>query len=110
MRPYSTASEADRILSRSMSLRTCSGVRPECLAQVSSSQVRIRRTSLAWISMSDACPPMPPSSAGWWIRIRAFGRAKRLPLAPADRSTAAAEAAWPMTKVCTSGRMYCIVS
>ena len=31
-------------------------------------------------------------------------------LAQADSSTAAAEAAWPITKVCTSGRMYCIVS
>ncbi len=29
---------------------------------------------------------------------------------PAQRSSEAAEAAWPMQKVCTAGRMYCIVS
>ncbi len=48
--------------------------------------------------------------AGWWIRIRAFGSANRLPLAPAPSSTAAAEAAWPRQKVWISGWMYCIVS
>ena len=32
------------------------GVRPVWCASVSSSQVRIRSTSLAWISMSDAWP------------------------------------------------------
>src|SRR6478736_6187362 len=54
IRPYSLASAADMILSRSMSSLTCSGVRPVWPASVSSSQVRIRSTSLAWISMSDA--------------------------------------------------------
>ena len=47
---------AVRILSRSMSFRTCSADRFECRASVSSSQVRIRSTSLAWISMSEAWP------------------------------------------------------
>ena len=47
---------------------------------------------------------------GWWIRIRELGRAKRLPFAPADRSTAAIEAACPMQFVCTSGLMNCMVS
>ena len=58
--------------------------------------------------MSLACPPA--SLDGWWIRIREFGSAIRLPLAPAARITAAADAAWPMQIVCTSGRMNCIVS
>ena len=76
---------------------------------VSSSHPRIRMISLAWISRSEAMPPVP-SIAGWWMSTRLLGRANRLPLAPAPSSTAAAEAACPMTKVCTSGRMYCIVS
>ena len=52
--PYSTAWSAVRILSRSMSLRTRSTGCLECRAMVSSSQVRIRSTSLAWISISEA--------------------------------------------------------
>ena len=42
--------------------------------------------------------------------IRAFGRAKRLPLAPAHSSRLPIEAAWPMQTVLTGLRMYCIVS
>ena len=68
----------------------------------------MRRISLAWSSMSLAWPSTPPN--GWWRRIRAWGRAKRLPLAPAPSSTAAAEAAWPKQKVDMSGLMYFIVS
>jgi len=37
--------------------------------------------------------------AGWWIRIREFGRAMRLPFVPAARMIAAALAAWPMQQV-----------
>src|SRR3954451_23317325 len=54
--PYSLAASADRILSRSMSFSTVSMERQVCLASVSSSQVRMRSTSLAWISMSLAWP------------------------------------------------------
>ena len=36
-------------------------------------------TSAAWISRSEACPPWPPDSDGWWIRTRALGSARRLP-------------------------------
>ena len=92
-----------------MSLRTFSTVRPVCWASIVSSSVRIRRISLAWISRSEHLA-LPPSVAGWWIRIRAFGSANRLPLVPAASSTAAAEAAWPRQMVWISGRTYCIVS
>ena len=44
------------------------------------------------------------------MRMRAFVSANRLPFVPAASSTAAAEAAWPMQIVDTSGRMNCIVS
>ena len=50
-------------------------------------------TSRAQISMSTDCPCAPPW--GWWMRMREWGRVKRLPGAPAASSTAAAEAAWP---------------
>src|SRR3954470_367063 len=53
MIPYSRASSAVRILSRSMSCRTCSGVLPLCLASVASSSLRMREISAAWISRSD---------------------------------------------------------
>ena len=68
----------------------------------------MRRISRAWSSMSLACPSTPPN--GWWSRIRACGRANRLPWAPAPRRTAAAEAAWPKQNVDTSGLMYFMVS
>jgi hypothetical protein len=60
------------------------------------------------MSMSVAWPCTPPS--GWWIMIRAWGSAKRLPLAPAARSQAAMLAACPMQMVETSGLTYCMVS
>ena len=93
-----------------MSRLTCSTVRFEWNASVSSSQVRMRSTSAAWISMSLAWPPEPPEVAGWWIRIRAFGSASRMPGVPAAAMTAAADAAWPSTTVEIGGRMYCMVS
>ena len=68
----------------------------------------MRMISLAWISMSTAWPAAPPW--GWWMRIRALGRAKRFPFVPAARTTAAAEAACPMHIVETSPLMYCMVS
>ena len=58
--------------------------------------------------MSLACPCMPPS--GWWIMMREWGRAKRLPLAPATRRMEAMEAATPVQMVETSLPIYCIVS
>ena len=58
--------------------------------------------------MSVAWPCTPPS--GWWIMIRACGSAKRLPLAPAHRSSAPIEAAWPMQMVEMAGFTYCMVS
>ena len=42
--------------------------------------------------------------------MRELGSENRLPGAPALRSTAAIDAAWPMQYVCTSGRMNCMVS
>jgi hypothetical protein len=42
--------------------------------------------------------------------IRALGSAKRLPAAPAARSTAPIEAACPTQSVVMSGRTYCMVS
>jgi len=69
----------------------------------------MRSISLATISMSEAWPCMP-SMAGWWMRMRALGRARRLPSLPAASSTAAAEAACPRHTVCTCGLMNCMVS
>ena len=68
----------------------------------------MRRISLACSSMSLAWPSTPPK--GWCSRMRAWGRANRLPWAPAASSTAAADAAWPKQNVETSGLMYFIVS
>ena len=68
----------------------------------------MRRISLACSSMSLAWPSTPPH--GWCSSTRAWGRAKRLPLAPAASRTAAAEAAWPKQKVDTSALMNLSVS
>ena len=38
----------------------------------------MRRISLAWMAMSEACPWAPPQ--GWWMRMRELGSAKRLPV------------------------------
>ena len=58
--------------------------------------------------MSVAWPCAPPE--GWWIMMREFGSAKRLPLAPAAIRNAPMLAAMPMHSVETSGLMNCIVS
>ena len=44
------------------------------------------RISLAWISMSAACPWAPPS--GWWIMMRLLGRLYRLPCTQPRRQRA----------------------
>ena len=41
---------------------------------------------------------------------RAWGVAKRLPLAPEERRNCAIDAAMPTATVATSGLMYCMVS
>ena len=64
--------------------------------------------SRAVISMSEAWPCAPPR--GWWIMTRLWGKAERLPSAPATRSTAAMEAAMPVQMVATGLWMNCIVS
>ncbi len=66
--------------------------------------------SAAWISMSDAWPPLDSPVAGWWMSTRAFGSARRLPGAPPASRTAAADAAWPRQTVWICGETYCIVS
>src|SRR3990172_8295754 len=66
------------------------------------SSSRIRRISLAWMSMSVACPCTPPS--GWGIMMRAWGSANRLPLEPAQSRSAPMEAAWPMQMGEEAGR------
>ena len=43
--------------------------------------------------MSEATPSKPP--LGWWIRIREFGSAIRLPLAPPASSSAPIDIAMP---------------
>ena len=58
--------------------------------------------------MSVAWPWAPPE--GWCTMIRLFGRAKRLPWAPAASSSEPIEAAWPMQTVLICGWMYCMVS
>jgi hypothetical protein len=109
IRPYASASSGVMMLSRSMSRDTFSRGWPECWASRSSSSVRIRRISRAWISRSLPWPWLPPI-AGWWIMIREFDRARRLPGVPPASSTAAALAAWPRQTVWMSGRTYCMVS
>ena len=79
IRPYSFAPSAERILSRSMSLRTRLDVAAGCWAMVSSSQPRMRMISLAWISRSEAMPPVP-SMAGWWMSTRAVREGEALAL------------------------------
>ena len=64
--------------------------------------------SLAWISMSVACPWKLEET--WWIRILALGSAMRLPGAPPASSSAPIDIAIPTQIVCTSGLMNCIVS
>ena len=61
--------------------------------------LRFVRISWAWIWMSVAWPCEPPE--GWWIMMRAFGSAKRLPLAPAASRNAPMLAAMPMHSVAT---------
>ena len=58
--------------------------------------------------MSLDWPLNPPES--WWIMILAFGRAMRLPGAPAASSRAPMLIAMPQQIVDTSGLMNCIVS
>src|ERR671920_307991 len=53
MIPYSRACSAVRYLSRSMSLLTSSVLLPVSVASMSSISDRMRRISLAWISMSE---------------------------------------------------------
>ena len=94
--------------SRSVSFVTFSSGWPVCSEMICSSSARRRMISLAWISMSTAWPCAPP--CGWCSSTRAFGSANRFSGAPASNSTAAAEAARPITIVDTSHLMYCIVS
>ena len=69
---------------------------------------RMTTISRTAISMSVDWPWAPPW--GWWMRMRAFGRAERCPSSPAASSTAAAEQAWPTQTVCTGGPMNCMAS
>ena len=72
--------------------------------------MRSRSSTISFTASSRSVdwPWAPPW--GWWISTRALGRAKRLPLAPPARITAAADAAWPMHTVDTSQRSSCMVS
>ena len=58
--------------------------------------------------MSVAWPWKPP--LGWWMRMRAFGSAIRLPGAPPVSSSEPILIATPKQIVRTSGLMNCIVS
>ena len=58
--------------------------------------------------MSEACPCIWPD--GWCIRIRLWGRAKRLPGVPAHSRNWPIEAASPTQIVLTSQATYCMVS
>ena len=80
MRPYSLASSAVNQRSRSESRVICSTVWPVCWAVSSAIRFLVCSSCSAWILMSEAEPPRP--AEGWWIRISAFGSAKRLPGCP----------------------------
>src|SRR3989454_4623721 len=86
---YSFACSAVMKKSRSVSRWIFSMDWPVWWARMRFSSSRIRRISLAWMSMSVACPCTPPS--GWWSMIRAWGRADRLALAPAASRSAPRE-------------------
>ncbi len=58
--------------------------------------------------MSADWPSKPP--LGWWIRMRLFGSAMRLPAAPPVSSSEPMLIATPKQIVCTSGLTNCIVS
>ena len=58
--------------------------------------------------MSVAWPWKPP--LGWWMRMRLFGSAMRLPAAPPVSSSDPMLIATPKQIVWTSGLMNCIVS
>ena len=105
---YSFACSAVMKKSRSVSRWIFSIDCPVWCIRMRFSSSRMRRISRAWMSMSVACPCTPPS--GWWIMIRACGRAKRLPRAPALSSSAPMSAACPMQMVEMAGFTYCIVS
>src|SRR5699024_7591876 len=94
MMPYSSASSAVNQWSRSLSLRICSSDLPVCWAVSSAICFFMCRISSAWILMSVAVPPMPPS--GWCMRMRACGVAKRLPGVPEDSRNCPIEAAMPI--------------
>ena len=58
--------------------------------------------------MSVVCPWKPP--VGWWIRMREFGSAWRLPAVPPARISEPIDIAIPQQIVRTSGLMNRIVS
>ena len=93
MMPYSRASSALMKKSRSMSFMIFLRFWPVCLARAAARLSLRRWISLNEISMSEAYPWAPPE--GWWIMIRALGRANRLPLVPAASRWAPMLAAWP---------------
>src|SRR5437867_3341517 len=72
--------------SRSVSFSIFSMRWPVWWTRMRFSSARTLRISFAWMSISVADPWTPPN--GWWIMIRAWGSANRLPLAPAASSSA----------------------
>ncbi len=108
IRPYSFASREDMNLSRLVSCAMRSMDCPVFAARISFRRSFRRSASFTWISMSVACPWAPPES--WWIMMREFGRAKRLPFVPAASRNAPMLAAWPTHVVQMSGFTNCIVS
>jgi hypothetical protein len=81
-----------------VSFATCSTDLPVRSAMISLMRSRIQTMFLAWISMSLAVPRAPPS--GWWIMMRAFSVAERVPV-PVHSRNAPAEAARPTQRVFT---------
>jgi hypothetical protein len=95
-------------LSRSKSRSICSSGRPVCLAISELTLARRYMTSRAAISMSEAVPCVPPE--GWCCMMRAWGREKRLPLAPPASRKQPMLAAKPMQIVDTGLLRCCMVS
>jgi hypothetical protein len=58
--------------------------------------------------MSVDCPWKPP--VGWWMRMRLFGSAARLPCAPPARISEPIDIAIPQHVFATSGLMKRMVS
>jgi hypothetical protein len=103
-----------RPVSHSRPVKEFSSIQWSTFYLVKKCAFRKLRNLLKWPIWSDTASNLqlitctPPD--GWWIIIRALGRACLIPGAPAAKSRLAMLHAWPTHHVAMGGRMYCMVS